>query len=77
MVVVPPPFEAVDKTCFLFRYGTIRSISYPFNGGVPCIPTQVQDASHKSIPQILSYRAPTYPDSLGRNKLVYSSCSTS
>jgi hypothetical protein len=65
MIVVPPQFE-VGITYFLFRIQkTIpRLISYPFNGGTPCIPTIVQDASHKSIPQILSYRVHTIPDSL-------------
>jgi hypothetical protein len=39
----------------LFEYEYIR-IPYPFNGGIPCIPTDVQDTSRKSIPTLNLYR---------------------
>jgi hypothetical protein len=77
MVVVPPPFEAVIKaasssdTEHIVRYPILLTVE------VRASLLIVQDASHKSIPQIHSYRALTFPDSLGRIKSVYSSCSTS
>lgn len=64
MVVVPPPFEAVSKpasssdTEHFVRYPILLTVE--FRASL----LQVQDASHKSIPQIHSYQAPTYPDSL-------------
>jgi hypothetical protein len=77
MVVVPPPFEAVDKPAS--SSDTEHIVRYPILLTVELRASLLllQDASHKSIPQIHSYRAPTTPDSLGRIKSVYSSCSTS
>jgi hypothetical protein len=69
VTVVPPPFEAGIFLLSLSGTKTIASpIPYPFNGGTPGFPTIVQDASRKSIPQTLSYRDHTIPDSLKRNK---------
>ena len=77
MVVVPPQFEAVSKSAS--SSDTEHNVRYPILLTVELRASLliVQDASHKSIPQIHSYRAPSSPDSLGRIKSVYSSCSTS
>jgi hypothetical protein len=54
MVVVPPPFEAVRKRASSSDTEHFCSISYPFNGGAPCIPTDdfkmpLTSPFHKSI----------------------------
>jgi hypothetical protein len=64
MTVVPPPFEAVLRLP-LSDTGH-KKVRYPIHLTVELRAALliVQAASHKSIPQIHSYRALSFPDSL-------------